>query len=61
VSLLSHRFRWTISNAHNSFVGVERLTDEEIDEIRRLLRKPSNEELAQTNASKKNGTVMMTA
>ena len=44
-----------VSKAHNSFVGVERLTDEEIDEIRRLCENRAKEELARTNASKKDG------
>ncbi|HEY7662723.1 MAG TPA: low affinity iron permease family protein [Xanthobacteraceae bacterium] len=36
-----------VSRVHNSFVGVEHLTDEELDEIRALCEARANKELAQ--------------
>ena len=49
-----------VSKAHNSFVGVERLTDEEIEEIRCLCESRAREELVRTTAAK-NGRAAIVA
>ena len=41
-----------VSKAHNSFVGVEHLSDEEIEEIRCLCESRAREELVRTAAAK---------
>jgi low affinity Fe/Cu permease len=42
-----------VSRAHNSFVGVEHLTDEELEEIRTTCEARAKTELARRNISKK--------
>jgi low affinity Fe/Cu permease len=42
-----------VSKAHNSFVGVERLTDDELEEIRTNCEGRAKAELARTTTSKK--------
>ena len=46
-----------VSKAHNSFVGVERLTDEEINEIRAKCEERARQELARSTTSKKSNGV----
>ena len=46
-----------VSEAHNSFVGVERLTDEEIDEIRVKCEERARAELVRSVASRKTNGV----
>ena len=49
-----------VSKAHNSFVGVERLTDEQIDEIRIKCDERAKAELVRSVTSKKtNGATMI--
>jgi low affinity Fe/Cu permease len=47
-----------VSKAHNSFVGVERLTDEEIDEIRMKCEERARAELVRSVTSKKTNGVL---
>jgi low affinity Fe/Cu permease len=42
-----------VSRAHNSFVGVEHLTDEELEEIRTTCEARAKAELARRNVSKR--------
>ena len=49
-----------VSKAHNSFVGVEHLTDEEIEKIRCLCESRAREELVR-NAAAKNGRAAIIA
>ena len=42
-----------VSKAHNSCVGLERLTDEEIEEISRLCQSRAKAELAHSTTSRK--------
>lgn len=46
-----------VSKAHNSFVGVERLTDEEITEIRAKCEERARQELTRSTTSKKSNGV----
>jgi len=50
-----------VSKAHNSFVGVERLTDEEIDEIRIKCEERARAELVRSVASRKTNGVSKSA
>jgi len=43
-----------VGKAHNSFVGVEHLTDEELEEIRTKCESRATVELARRNAPKQN-------
>jgi low affinity Fe/Cu permease len=44
-----------VSRVHNSFVGVEKLTDEELDDVRALCERRANSELPVGAAPKSNG------
>ncbi len=50
-----------VSKAHNSFVGVERLTDEEIDEIRVKCEERARAELVRSATSRKTNGVSKSA
>lgn len=47
-----------VSKVHNSFVGVERLTDVEIEEIRRLCENRAKAELTRAPSSRKSLTAV---
>lgn len=47
-----------VSKVHNSFVGVERLTDVEIEEIRRLCENRAKAELTRAPSSRKSPTAV---
>lgn len=50
-----------VSKAHNSFVGIEHLTDEEIDEIRNKCEERARAELAHSVTSRKTNGISKSA